>query len=95
MVEGLDDGLDCLAEGFDVELLERDGVGVLEVLAVGLVGLLVVGGGFVEEGGGDEDEELVGGEAAVGIVLQLTGGEVFGYLADLFLGQAPVGVEIA
>ena len=89
------DGLDGLAQGFDVELLEGDGVGVGEVLAVVPVGLLVVGGGLVEERCGDEDEELLGADAAVGVVLQLFGGEIFGYFLQLLFGQVAVGVEVA
>lgn len=90
-----DDGLHRLTQGLDVELLEGDGVGVEEVLQVVVVGLLVVGGGFFEEGGGELDEELVGGGATGCVVVELFGGEVFGYFFELVVGQVAVGVEVA
>lgn len=65
------------------------------MVAVGFVCLAVVFGGFVEERSCDEDEYLVGGDAAVAVVVELVGCDVFGYFVELFFGDLPVGEERA
>ena len=87
------DGLDLVAEEFDVELLVGDGVGVGEVLAVGVVGLAVVFGGFLEEAAGDVEFELGEVELALPVVFYILLGEVFAYLLEFVVRQASVVVE--
>ena len=91
----LADGLDGLAELFDVQLLVANLCGVCKVVAVGREGLGVVDLSFLEEAAGDGCLQIVERHPSVVPTLNIVLRKVFGYFLELLLWQPAFGIDTA